>query len=58
MLFRQFWLYELCDIYLEAIKPIFRSALDKELVHETASTLLFCLQSGLRLLHPLMPFLT
>jgi len=42
---------------LEAIKPIFNSN-NKELKDETSRTLLHCLERGLRLLHPMMPFIT
>ncbi|KJE93368.1 valyl-tRNA synthetase [Capsaspora owczarzaki ATCC 30864] len=76
-----FWLYELCDVYLEAIKPVFRL---EEAANGTASaststapamsedekiaarkaaraardTLYTCLDTGLRLLSPIMPFVT
>lgn len=55
--FYNFWLYELCDIYLEATKPLFAngSAEEKE---RSALTLFICLESGMRLLHPLMPFIS
>ncbi|XP_041997583.1 valine--tRNA ligase, mitochondrial 1-like isoform X4 [Salvia splendens] len=54
------WKYQLCDIFVEVIKPYFagndpafasarRSAQD---------TLWLCLDYGLRLLHPFMPFIT
>lgn len=52
-----FWLYHLCDYYLELIKPIVRG--DNPKAKETALAVLFiCLDYGLRLLHPMMPFVT
>jgi valyl-tRNA synthetase len=55
--FYNFWLYELCDIYLEATKPLFSngSAEEKE---RAALTLFICLETGVRLLHPMMPFIS
>lgn len=55
-----FWLYELCDIYLESMKPLARST-DNNASATLASakeTLYTCLENGLRLLHPTMPFVT
>jgi valyl-tRNA synthetase len=60
-----FWLYELCDVYLEAIKPRVYGAEDAP-ADATATSdasvarrvLLECLDQGLRLLHPMMPFVT
>jgi valyl-tRNA synthetase len=46
----QFWLYELCDVYLEACKALTTPS--------AQSTLYYCLDAGLRLLHPVMPFVT
>lgn len=43
-------------MYLEAVKPVMRAdGADKE---EAQQVLLCCLESGLRLLHPIMPFIT
>ncbi|KAE8214723.1 hypothetical protein CF327_g1893 [Tilletia walkeri] len=54
-----FWLYELCDVYIEAIKPITDpSAQDEEARKSAQNTLYNCLDAGLRLLHPYMPFVT
>ena len=55
--FHNFWQYELCDIYLEATKPIFISGSDEE-KEVTALTLFMCLENGLRALHPMMPFIS
>uniref|UniRef100_A0A4W4E5E8 Valine--tRNA ligase n=1 Tax=Electrophorus electricus TaxID=8005 RepID=A0A4W4E5E8_ELEEL len=55
-----FWLYELCDIYLESIKPVF-SRTDPEGQTQAdvcRQTLYTCLEVGLRLLSPIMPFVT
>lgn len=46
----QFWLYELCDVYIEAMK-----LMTNEYAQQTLYT---CLDQGLRLLHPFMPFVT
>eukprot|EP00462_Mataza_sp_D1_P000105 CAMPEP_0175088640 /NCGR_PEP_ID=MMETSP0086_2-20121207/353_1 /TAXON_ID=136419 /ORGANISM="Unknown Unknown, Strain D1" /LENGTH=1093 /DNA_ID=CAMNT_0016361081 /DNA_START=16 /DNA_END=3297 /DNA_ORIENTATION=+ len=52
-----FWLYDLCDNYLEMIKPVVRG--DNQTAKDAAlATLFTCLEYGLKLLHPLMPFVT
>uniref|UniRef100_A0A8C5HE09 valine--tRNA ligase n=1 Tax=Gouania willdenowi TaxID=441366 RepID=A0A8C5HE09_GOUWI len=57
-----FWLYELCDVYLESVKPVFSKAEDDSVSQQQAGvcrqTLYTCLEVGLRLLSPLMPFVT
>lgn len=51
------WLYDLCDVYLECLKPVFQSKDTTAVV--TAKTVLYtCLHVGLRLLSPFMPFIT
>ena len=55
--FYNFWLYELCDVYLEATKPIFISGSPEE-KGQTALVLFICLETGMRLLHPMMPFIS
>lgn len=52
-----FWLYDLCDYYLELIKPVFRGT-DEAQKAAALATLFTCLEYGLRLMHPMMPFLT
>ncbi|KAI9911499.1 hypothetical protein PsorP6_009521 [Peronosclerospora sorghi] len=52
-----FWLYDLCDVYLELTKPVFNSD-DTEAKRTAQQTLYVCLEFGLRLLHPTMPFVT
>ncbi|XP_072317796.1 valine--tRNA ligase [Eucyclogobius newberryi] len=51
-----FWLYELCDVYLESVKPVFSSGEDGARV--CRQTLYTCLEVALRLLAPVMPFVT
>jgi len=54
-----FWLYELCDVYLESMKPIVQAATpDTRKLASSRETLYTCLDNGLRLLHPFMPFVT
>ncbi|XP_048478655.1 valine--tRNA ligase isoform X1 [Plutella xylostella] len=51
------WLYDVCDVYLEYLKPVFQSGTDGE--KETARrTLYTVLELGLKLLSPFMPFVT
>lgn len=52
-----FWLYELCDVYLESLKPIFQGN-DQQQKECAQDVLLTCLDNGLRLLAPYMPFIT
>ncbi|XP_074540213.1 valine--tRNA ligase [Halichoeres trimaculatus] len=57
-----FWLYELCDVYLESVKPVFSKAEEDSSSQRQAlvcrQTLYTCLEVGLRLLAPMMPFVT
>jgi valyl-tRNA synthetase len=60
--YRFFW-NDFCDWYLELVKPILRKQPDGEwarpdVVPETQATLAYVLEGALRLLHPLMPFIT
>lgn len=53
------WQYELCDVYIEAIKPYFFVESEFEYERSAARDALWvCLDTGLRLLHPFMPFIT
>ncbi|OQR80180.1 valine--tRNA ligase-like [Tropilaelaps mercedesae] len=52
-----FWLYDLCDVYLESLKPIFQSG-TRAAKAAAAQTLYVCLDAGVRLLHPMMPFIS
>lgn len=49
-----FWLHDLCDVYLEAVKPVL-SQVPRPL--GPPQVLFSCADVGLRLLAPLMPFL-
>jgi valyl-tRNA synthetase len=53
----RFWQQELCDYYLEFVKPVMYGD-DAEAKNIAQTVLLFCLDVGLRLLHPMMPFVT
>lgn len=57
-----FWQYELCDVFIELCKPAFNKSDADEgaarLKQQTRDTLWICLETGLRLLHPFMPFVT
>ncbi|EGR34740.1 valyl-tRNA synthetase, putative [Ichthyophthirius multifiliis] len=60
--FQNFWKYEFCDIYLEAVKPILSSKnnnnQNNNAQQQTIFVLFYILESGLRLLHPMMPFIS
>ncbi|KAM3872855.1 valine--tRNA ligase [Diretmus argenteus] len=57
-----FWLYELCDVYLESVKPVLSRSEEEGACQTQAmvcrQTLYTCLEVGLRLLAPIMPFVT
>ncbi|KAF2482268.1 tRNA synthetases class I-domain-containing protein [Neohortaea acidophila] len=53
----RYWLYELCDVYIENSKSIIRDGTPEE--RESAiDTLYTALDEALRMMHPFMPFLT
>jgi len=52
-----FWLHDVCDVYLEAIKPVMKSSDPRE-VQAAQNTLLNVVEKGLILLHPMMPYVT
>ncbi|CAG5125802.1 unnamed protein product, partial [Candidula unifasciata] len=52
-----FWLYELCDWYLEYLKPVLNGS-NEEAKVISQNILFTCLDEGLKLLHPMMPFVT
>ncbi|MBT9585199.1 valine--tRNA ligase [bacterium] len=56
-LYEFFW-NELCDWYLELIKPVFYHRQDPQEQKQVAECLLFALDHYLRLSHPIMPMLT
>ena len=49
-----FFLYDLCDVYLELCKPVFAA----NPAAPAQAVLYHCIEEGLRLLHPFMPFVT
>jgi valyl-tRNA synthetase len=54
-----FWLYDLCDVYIEVTKPVFAPENSDAEGKRCAQNVLYtCLEAGLRLLHPFMPFVT
>lgn len=55
-----FFVYELCDVYLELSKPVFNDASAENAATRRAAqaTLYTVLEQYLRLAHPLMPFVT
>jgi valyl-tRNA synthetase len=53
----EFTWYEFCDWYLELAKPVLQSE-DEAAAQATRRTLLTALETLLRALHPLMPFIT
>jgi valyl-tRNA synthetase len=60
--YRFFW-YDLCDWYLELVKPVLRKRDDGSYprpaeVDEARATLAYVLEGSMRLLHPLVPFVT
>ncbi|PUZ38372.1 hypothetical protein GQ55_9G191100 [Panicum hallii var. hallii] len=53
------WQYQLCDVYIEAIKPYFNESQEFESARGASrDTLWVCLDMSLRLLHPFMPYIT
>ncbi|RUS17877.1 tRNA synthetases class I-domain-containing protein [Endogone sp. FLAS-F59071] len=58
----QFWIYELCDVFIEISKPAIDSnqSIPENVTRKRSAqdTLYTCLEAGLKLLHPFMPFVT
>ncbi|KAK9446477.1 tRNA synthetases class I-domain-containing protein [Limtongia smithiae] len=52
-----FWLYELCDVYIENSKTLFMEGNEAEQA-SARNTLYTCLDGALKLIHPFMPFIT
>ena len=52
-----FWLHEIADVYLEAIKPITKGS-NEDSKLSTANTLYYVIEQGLILFHPMIPFIT
>lgn len=55
--FYDFWLKDLADFYIEAIKSVTKGN-DAEATKAALNTLYICLDQALKLLHPTMPYLT
>jgi valyl-tRNA synthetase len=54
-----FWQYDVCDVFIELVKPaVAAEAAAPAVAVAFRQTLWTCLDAGLRLLHPLMPFVT
>lgn len=53
-----FWLHKFCNTYLECIKPVLQAEDSNESKNAAKQTLYTVVDIGLRLLHPLMPFIT
>eukprot|EP00208_Stichococcus_sp_RCC1054_P003787 CAMPEP_0206141402 /NCGR_PEP_ID=MMETSP1473-20131121/12794_1 /ASSEMBLY_ACC=CAM_ASM_001109 /TAXON_ID=1461547 /ORGANISM="Stichococcus sp, Strain RCC1054" /LENGTH=1079 /DNA_ID=CAMNT_0053535961 /DNA_START=148 /DNA_END=3387 /DNA_ORIENTATION=+ len=55
-----FWKEDLCDVFIELSKGVLGSPEggDPAVLQATRDTLWLCLDTGLRLLHPFMPFVT
>jgi valyl-tRNA synthetase len=54
-----FWLYDLCDVYIEYIKKDLYAKEPDLTRHNTIKLILYtCLNNGLRLIAPIMPFLS
>ncbi|RXG57390.1 Valine--tRNA ligase [Armadillidium vulgare] len=51
------WWYQICDVYLECIKPVLQKGDDKS-KELTLNVLYLCLRTGLLLISPFMPFLS
>ncbi|TYJ57165.1 hypothetical protein B9479_002080 [Cryptococcus floricola] len=54
----QYFLNDLCDVFIEATKPIFEADSDAAAKLSAQNTLYTCLEAGLKLLHPFMPYVT
>ena len=52
-----FWLKELADVYIESLKPVMKNGTEEE-KKAARNTLFRCLDFGLKLLHPSMPYIT
>jgi len=57
VLYQFFW-HEFCDWYLELAKPAFYGERGEPIRLETAITATHTLETALRLMHPIMPFIT
>jgi len=53
----EFFYKNFCDVYVEAVKPIMYGKDDSQR-HASKNVLYTCIDRGLKLLHPMMPFIT
>lgn len=55
-----FWMNDVCDVYLELIKPVVYDTSDENKDNRWAAqaSLWVAIEAGLRILHPMMPFVT
>merc|ERR1711862_422911 len=55
-----FWIDDLCDVYLELVKPVVYDKSESNASSRWAAqaTLWISIETGLRILHPMMPFVT
>ncbi|KAJ9115935.1 hypothetical protein QFC22_005078 [Naganishia vaughanmartiniae] len=53
-----FWLHEFCDIFIEVAKVLIATETSAETQNSAKNTLYTCLETALRLLHPVMPYIT
>lgn len=56
--FRAFWLDNFCDIYLEHSKLVLVEGQSAEVTNKTKAILFKVIETGMRLLHPMMPFIS
>lgn len=56
----KYWMDDLCDVYLELIKPVIKDESEENKNNRWAAqaTLWLALEAGLRMLHPMMPFVS
>jgi valyl-tRNA synthetase len=55
-----YWMNDVCDVFLELIKPVVydKSDANKDNRWAAQATLWVAIEAGLRILHPMMPFVT
>lgn len=55
-----YWMNDVCDVYIELIKPVVNdpSEENKDSRWAAQATLWIAIEAGLRILHPMMPFVT
>ena len=55
-----FWMDDFCDVFLELVKPVVYDTSESNASSRWAAqaTIWICIETGLRILHPMMPFVT